>query len=143
MSHDFGFERVYVESEWYDGPRSGIADIHGAPHRFLSNFDEADDEYLSTYMVFPIDAETLALEQEQWSMFVHWNRLYESGKADVKSHPAHGGIDGRWDEIETLLAHRRAIPPSARQAKAEFQRLESSERYTEAGPDYRLRWTFA
>ena len=27
-------ERVYVENDWWDGPRGGIADIQGVPHRF-------------------------------------------------------------------------------------------------------------
>jgi len=27
-----GFERVYAELEWYDGPRVGLGDIGGKPH---------------------------------------------------------------------------------------------------------------
>ncbi|WP_405594401.1 hypothetical protein OG741_01840 [Streptomyces sp. NBC_01410] len=27
-----GFERVYVELEWYDGPRAGLADVDVVPH---------------------------------------------------------------------------------------------------------------
>jgi hypothetical protein len=33
-------ERVYVENEWYDGPRAGVPNINGMPHRFKSLFDE-------------------------------------------------------------------------------------------------------
>ena len=53
---DFGPpEKVYVELEWYDGPRKGVADIGGVPHRFCSHFDENDDQPLGTFVVFPID----------------------------------------------------------------------------------------
>jgi hypothetical protein len=45
MSGAFVNERVYVEQEWYDGPSAGIADIHGIPHRFNSNFDDVGDEF--------------------------------------------------------------------------------------------------
>ncbi|MEV4263611.1 hypothetical protein [Kribbella sp. NPDC049584] len=29
-----GFTHVYVELEWWDGPRAGIVDIDDAPHYF-------------------------------------------------------------------------------------------------------------
>ena len=45
------FENVYGELEWYDGPRSGIADVNGIPHRFKPLFDEADDESLTTLAI--------------------------------------------------------------------------------------------
>jgi hypothetical protein len=138
-----GFERVCVELEWYDGPRAGIADIHGVPHRFKSNFDDNDEDWLGTFLVFPIDAVSLALEREQWRLFVDWNRRYESGEEGVTRHPGHGGIDPRWDEIEALLAgNRDAIPAGAKRARAESRRLNREERYAEDGPAYRLRWTF-
>jgi hypothetical protein len=34
-----GFERVHIELDWYDGPRSGLADIDGEPHYFQAVFD--------------------------------------------------------------------------------------------------------
>jgi hypothetical protein len=48
-------ERVYVENDWYDGPRAGIADINGMPHRFKSLFDEEVGEDVGTFMVWPVD----------------------------------------------------------------------------------------
>jgi hypothetical protein len=142
MSHDFGFERVYVELEWYDGPRAGIADVHGVPHRFSSNYDEDEVGGLGTFSIVPVDPEVLVLEQVQWRIYVAWNRLHEAGVALVDSHPGHGGVDPRWDELQVLLAESRAaIPADARRAKAHKQRIEREERYSEDGPDYRIRWT--
>lgn len=63
-------EHVFVETEWYDGPRAGIANVNGLPHRFASQWDEQEDEYLGTFLVWPVHPEELLLEQEQWQIFV-------------------------------------------------------------------------
>jgi hypothetical protein len=46
-----GFEPVYVELDWYDGPRAGLASVDGVPHNFRAARDyctgeESDDEPL-------------------------------------------------------------------------------------------------
>jgi hypothetical protein len=134
-------EQVYVENEWYDGPRAGIADIHGLPHRFKSLFDEREDEYLGTFVVWPVDKSTVDLEIEQWCIFVEWNASYESGKAGPDSHPGHGGVNQRWDEIEVLLKDARSrIPTNAKRALADIQDIDRENRYEPSGPAYRLRW---
>lgn len=134
-------ERVYVENEWYDGPRAGIADINGMPHRFKSLFDEGEDEYLGTFMVWPVDKHVLDLEIEQWRIFVEWNTLYKSGQADTTSHPAHGSRNARWDEIEALLKQSRSdVPPSAKRARALLSRIDQEARYAPSGPDYAMSW---
>lgn len=135
-------ERVYVENEWYDGPRAGIADINGTPHRFKSLFDEQEDEYLGTFMVWPIDRRVLDLEIEQWCIFVEWNVLYDVGQADTDSHPGHGGRNARWDEIEAFLKQSRSdVPAWARQARAQLNRIDREVRYAASGPDYRMSWS--
>ena len=58
-------EKVYVENDWYDGPRAGVADILGQPHRFKSLFDEEDGEYMGTFLVWEIGSKELELEIEQ------------------------------------------------------------------------------
>ncbi|MCC7248578.1 MAG: hypothetical protein IT473_08140 [Lysobacter sp.] len=142
MSVEFGFERVYVELDRYDGPRSGIADVYGVPHRFLSNFDESDTDPSGTFLVFPIDSDMLALEIEQWRIFVSWNKRYEAGEENLSPHPGTGGVDARWDELEMLLTESRQRTPSdARSANAAFSWLDREERYAEDGPDYCVRWT--
>ncbi len=134
-------ERVYVENDWYDGPRAGVADVGGRPHRFKSLFDESADDYLETFVVWPIDDEQLSFEIEQWQIFVEWNGRYEAGEATVDSHPGHGGVSGRWDELEKLLETARAdIPPDARRALVQLERVERSSRYEPSGPSYMLRW---
>jgi hypothetical protein len=134
-------ERVYVENEWYDGPRAGIADINGVPHRFKSMFDEADDDYVGTMQVWPVDAATLALEIEQWRIFVDWNDRYESGKVSVESHPGNVGVNQRWGELEALLERSRSVPSGARKATVKVVSIDGRNRYEASGPAYMMRWT--
>lgn len=136
-------EKVHVELEWYDGPRFGIADINGIPHRFKSLFDETNDEYLGIFVVWPIATETLALEIEQWEIFVEWNSRYERGEVSEKSHPGHGRLNPRWDELDKLLAKSRSeVPVGAKKALAQLERLNREGRYESDGADYTLCWCF-
>lgn len=139
---EFGLpEHVYVEIEWYDGPRAGVADVQGKPHRFMSQFNEKEDEYLGTFLVWPIDEHDLSLEQEQWRIFVSWNEDYEAGKVRVESHPGHPGTNERWDEIDRLLKpSRESVPSSAKSAMAQMEAVEGSQRYAPSGPGYQLAW---
>jgi hypothetical protein len=134
-------EHVYVENDWYDGPRAGVADVQGKPHRFLSQFDEEEDEYLGTFLLWPIGEHDLLLEQEQWRIFVNWNEDYEVGKVGAESHPGHPGANERWEEINGLLkASRESVPSNARSARVQLVFVEGGQRYAPSGPGYLLSW---
>lgn len=134
-------EIVFTENEWYDGPRAGVANVNGKPHRFKSLFDETEDQFLGTFLVWPVDQRVVELEQEQWRIFAGWNELYEAGTATTDSHPGHGGKSERWDEIEVILkSNRREVSPFARRAQAELVPLQGEVRYPAAGPSYMLSW---
>jgi hypothetical protein len=134
-------EDVLVENDWYDGPRAGVATVNGQPHRFVSQWDGEEDEYVGTFLVWPINADEVALEQEQWRIFVDWNEQYEAGKVDTTTHPGHPGANARWEEIALQLAKRReTVPPGARRAKAHMVHLEREQRYAPSGPAYQLSW---
>lgn len=47
-------EHVFVENEWYDSPRVGIANVNGLLHRYVLQWDEHGDEYLGTFLVWPV-----------------------------------------------------------------------------------------
>lgn len=136
-----GFERVYVELDWYDGPRAGLADVEGVVHYFravhdYNHGDEADDDYY----VWSASGDVVALEREQWAIFVGWNARYEAGVASVESHPGHGGIDARYDELEALLAPYRVMPGDARRVTAEWRSGDRAGRYRADGLGYWVRW---
>ena len=133
-------EKVYVENEWYDGPRKGIADYRGKPHRFIAKY-ENEKGYLDVFSLFPIPQAELDLEVEQWKIFVEWNYKYESGESDVDSHPGNGGISARYDEIDQLLEpNRNRAPESSITVKANFVSIDRDNRYEETGPDYGVIW---
>ncbi|GAA1592800.1 hypothetical protein [Streptomyces globosus] len=97
-----GFERLYVELEWYDGPRA-VADIDGKPHYF-HGYDQYLGDEADEYRVWPTSLAVVELEREQRAIFVRWNERYEAGTVGPESHPGHGGIDARYDELDVLLA---------------------------------------
>lgn len=109
-----GFDQVYIENDWYDGPRSGLADVGGVPHYFQAvdayqHPDQPDNEYF----VWPASDTALAMEWEQWAIFVEWNTRHEAGVTTVDDHPGHGAVNARYDELATMLAPHRALPHGA------------------------------
>ena len=142
QAHD-GFDHVYIENDWYDGPRSGLAIVGGAPHYFQAvdsyhHPDEPDDEYF----VWPATESALALEQEQWAIFIEWNTRYKAGTATVDDHPGHGSVSARYDELATLLAPYRALPPGARRLAADWHwpPTDGAPGYQIDGPGYLVKW---
>jgi len=133
-----GFERVYVELEWYSGPRAGLADVDGKPHYFQGyDWDDADEA--DAYSVWPASNSSVELEREQWAIFARWNERREAGTVAPESHPGHGGVDSRFDELASLLAPHREAPSDARRLIAEV-RFDAGARYRLEGVDYWIRW---
>ncbi|MFD8740433.1 hypothetical protein ACFV06_36735 [Streptomyces sp. NPDC059618] len=133
-----GFERVYVELEWNSRPRAGLADVGGRPHYFQGD-DRDDTDAAAEYSVWPASDAAVELEREQWAVFVRWNERHEAGTAGPETHPGHGGIDDRYDELTPLLAPYRQTPDGARRLLGEV-RFGTGARYQVEGPDYWFRW---
>lgn len=139
-----GFERVYVDLEWYDGPRMGLAEIDGLPQYFEGwDYDHADEgdegDEGDEYSVWPASEAAVAMEREQWAIFARWNERYEAGTARVDSHPGNGGIDARCDELTSLFTPCRQAPDGARRLVGEV-RFDDGDRYRVDGVDYWFRW---
>ncbi|WP_331749858.1 MULTISPECIES: hypothetical protein [unclassified Streptomyces] len=135
-----GFEQVYVENDWYDGPRSGLASIGGLPHYFESVTGYADPEE-DEFLVWPADRLTLDMEREQWSIFCAWNARYEADEVSTDTHPGSGKVDARYDALQALLGPLRADPTDARRFEVEWQHYERpGSRYLPEGPAYLARW---
>ncbi len=39
------FEHVYTVTDYYDGPRGGVAEFNGVPHVYRSLFLDSEDEW--------------------------------------------------------------------------------------------------
>lgn len=134
-----GFEPVLIEEEWYDGPRSGIAEIAGTAHYFEALGDLTGNPPTGEFAVWPVADPVLALEREQWAIFIAWNARRGAGTADVDSHPGHAGVDARYDELAAILAPHRVRPDIARTLVAEVG-FTDEDRYSLGGTDYLFRW---
>ncbi|MFF3675522.1 hypothetical protein ACFYYS_16185 [Streptomyces sp. NPDC002120] len=133
-----GFQRVYAEPDWHDGPRAGLADVDGRPHCFRSHDYDRTDE-ADGYVVWPASEAAVELEREQWAIFARWNQRYEAGVAGPESPPGHGGLDARYDEPARLLAPHRQPADDVRRLVGEV-RFDAGARYRVDGLDYWFRW---
>ncbi|MBK3574789.1 hypothetical protein JHN63_13385 [Streptomyces sp. MBT65] len=130
-----GFEPTYVDLEWYDGPRKGLALIHGVPHYYEGwEYDARDEAY--EYAVWPASEAAVAMEREQWAIFVR----YQVSDPRGDEHPGLEGIDARYDELDLLLAPHRQAPEGARRLLGEMRFDDGDDRYRLDGVDHWFRW---
>jgi hypothetical protein len=45
------YERVFIVTDYYDGPRKGIANFSGEPHFYECIFDEAKGDYADLFSI--------------------------------------------------------------------------------------------
>lgn len=104
----FGFETVLTMTDFYDGPRVGIAMYRGRVHFYQSLWrDEAQD--WGEFELRPVDPETLALAIEDWHIWLRWELAFARGEASQKTHPALPADRPRHDEIAPMIEAR--LPP--------------------------------
>jgi hypothetical protein len=109
------FERVYTVWDYYDGPRSGIASFSGQPHHYDCEWSENKQDYGDTFVLTPIDQDTLALGMEQWSIWREWEDAFHRGEAPQSTHPGLTGSHSRYAELDATLKAR--IPTQSVQQK--------------------------
>lgn len=80
-----GYETVFTVTDYYDGPRKGLANYQGKPHFYECVFDENRDEYSDQYRLTPVDEETFRLAMEDWEIWLKWETAFHAGKADINS----------------------------------------------------------
>lgn len=108
------YERVYAVWDYYEGPRSGVADYGGLPHHFVNEFDEDKDDYTDMFTLRPIDNTTMRLILKQWDIWRRWELAFHSSQRDKSSHPALPGQDETYAqlgiEIKTEIETNTAEP---------------------------------
>jgi hypothetical protein len=116
------FERVYTMTDYYDGPRGGIASFNGKPHAYASLFDTSEEDYSDTFELRPVDDETLRLALEDWEIWIRWQDAYRAGLVSIESHPALPTDRERHDEITPILVARlEALSGPVVRARAIFR----------------------
>ena len=95
------FERVHTVWDYYDGILDGVADFRGVPHYY--SVVRKDVDPIDTYELKEIDSLLLDAVLEQWAIYRAWERRFHSGQEVVETHPGNGGINPRYDELETII----------------------------------------
>jgi hypothetical protein len=106
-----GYERVFTVTDFYDGPRKGIANYRGAPHFYDCIFDEAKDEYSELFQLTTIDAETFQLAMEDWNIWRRWAFAFHAGETDASTHPALPQDANRHAELKRTLDRALVTDP--------------------------------
>jgi hypothetical protein len=111
-----GYETVFTVTDYYDGPRRGLANYQGKPYFYECVFDEDNDDYSDQFRLTPIDEKTFKLAMEDWEIWRRWETAFHAGKADINSHPAlpeerprHEELRRHLDSVLVTDPHRAVI----------------------------------
>ena len=124
--HDF--EPVFTVTDYYDGPRAGIANFGGSPHSFRSLYADIDTNDDNVFALTPLDAETFRLALEDWAIWKRWESAFYAGRTDRSTHPALPEDRQRHEWLERELAKRMAPEESSELvAKGDFRAVPGQE----------------
>ena len=97
------FEPVFTLTEWYDGPRKGIACYHGKPHLYESRWSNLETDLEDTFLLMPLTAEIVALALEDWAIWKRWRAAYDRKEVTLETHPALPPERKRHNEVAVIL----------------------------------------
>jgi hypothetical protein len=101
--HRPGYDEVFTVTEYYDGPRQGIATFRGRAHFYDCIFDEAKDDYSNLYRLTPVPLHIFDLAMEDWAIWERWKSAFHTGRTTLESHPALPQDRARHTEIQAVL----------------------------------------
>jgi hypothetical protein len=134
-------ETVYTVTNFYDGPRGGIADYHGKPHVYCSCWDEAKEDWDEAFLLQPIDDETFRMALEDWGIWTRWERAFHSGQTTRETHPALPDERARHEELAGILNARLQIEPArAIRVRGEFRVRRQGEFGGKGGAQWAVSW---
>lgn len=121
-------DTVHMVWDYWDGVRSGIADLNGSPHSFACQFDYEADEWSDNFKLTPVGPEFMQRARRKWDIFLTWELKYRAGEADLKSHPGRGGVDAERDELKAWLDDQIArLPALSSLYRAKFHSMPGQE----------------
>lgn len=98
-----GYERVFTVTDFYDGPRQGVANFNGTPHFYDCIFSYQEDGYSNSYRLTPISIQLFDFAMEDWAIWKRWEQAFYKGMATQESHPALPADRARHEEIKAIL----------------------------------------
>ena len=115
-------EIVYTVTDFYDGPRGGIANYRGTAHVYSCLSDESADDWSGTFLLQPIDDETFRLAMEDWAIWCRWEKAFHSGQTTQATHPALPVERARHEDLSAILKSRMQVDPKqAVRARGRFE----------------------
>lgn len=99
-----GFEEVFTVTDYYDGPRQGIANYGGSPHFYDCVISDEKQNYSDLYRLTPVTDQAFQLALEDWAIWERWDRAFKAGQTSEKTHPALPEDAARHAEIKSLVA---------------------------------------
>ena len=131
MSEEIPFERVFTMTDYYDGPRTGIANFRGIPHLYESKWSDLGDDFEDSFLLTPINQDVFDAALEDWAIWLRWEEAFHRGEAPQESHPALPADRLRHEELEKQLAGQLVTnPASAIEAHGEFRpAVESTKQF--------------
>jgi hypothetical protein len=107
------FERVLTMTDYYDGPRAGIAELDGVPHFYESEWADGEDLDTDVFKLSPVPDDVLSLALEDWRIWRRWEAAFHRGETSGETHPALPEDRARHDELAALLAGRSRVNMNA------------------------------
>jgi len=139
-----GYEEVFTVTDYYDGPRKGVANFRGQPHFYDCLFNQANSEYSDLYHLTPLPDRIFELAKEDWAIWKKWEAVFHSGGTTIESHPALPQDRARHEEIRAILdsALTTNVAVCVTQ-RGSFARLGSEEYPKGVIRPLQVRWTDA
>jgi hypothetical protein len=107
---DEEWEKVHAVHDFWDGPRSGIADFHGKPHAFSATFDREADDYSNVYELSPLRPDQLEAVKEDWEIWLRWSDAFAANALGPDDHHPKLAIDrNRYEELHPLIAEASRV----------------------------------
>ena len=128
-------------TDYYDGPRQGIANYLGSPHFFDCVFSEERQDYSNLYRLTHVTDQAFQLALEDWAIWTRWERAFKDGQTDLKTHPALPEDAARHEEIASLVSdHLKTDPRMSIVRSAKFQNLRPAESRSGQYSEFVVRW---
>ncbi len=136
------FEPVYTMTDFYDGPRRGLASFQGQPYLYQSRFSDIDSDCNDTFLLSPVSPETLELALESWCIWLRWEAAFREGRTTEETHPSLPADSARSAELDIELAARLKIDESAAVcALGNFRARPGSSSELGTSPELEVEWT--
>jgi hypothetical protein len=137
-----GFEEVFTVTDYYDGPRQGIANYLGLPHFYDCIFSDQKQDFTCAYHLTPVSDQIFRLALEDWAIWKRWEHAFKSGNTVMDTHPALTEDAVRHSEIEALVADRLKTDPTKSIVRAaKFLALRQAEVGSGVLVDLLVKWS--